>query len=286
MTVRWGRTTLREVAAATGLSTAAVSYALRGKQVSKETEERVRRAAAELGYEADPVARALAGGRTGMVGVLSGDLQDLWQQRFNAVLGRELLDAGLHALIVDAGADPERQLALATQLRDQRVEAVIVSALDPSTDAWAALADTVPLISLGDALTGARTAGEILFDNRTGMDLALSHLHALGHRRVAVLTPTLPSTPDRPADVYAAEAVERLGLDATIVACARRWTRPQTPSATSSPPTAAPPRSSASPTPSPTGSTPPPATSAWTSPATWPSPATTTIPSPACSPRR
>lgn len=221
MTVRRGRTTLREVAAATGLSTAAVSYALRGKQVSKETEERVRRAAAELGYEADPVARALAGGRTGMVGVLSGDLQDLWQQRFNAVFGRELLDADLQALFVDAGADPERQLALATQLRDQRADAVVVSALDPSADAWRALAETVPLISLGDALDGARTAGEILFDNRTGMDLALSHLHALGHRRVAVLTPTLPSTPDRPADVYAAEAGERLGLEATIVACAQ-----------------------------------------------------------------
>ncbi|MGI3199010.1 LacI family DNA-binding transcriptional regulator [Streptomyces sp. GLT-R25] len=53
------RTTLREVAEATGLSTAAVSYALRGKHVSKETEERVRQAAAELGYEADPIARAL-----------------------------------------------------------------------------------------------------------------------------------------------------------------------------------------------------------------------------------
>ncbi|HEX4701277.1 MAG TPA: LacI family DNA-binding transcriptional regulator, partial [Pseudonocardiaceae bacterium] len=50
------RATLREVAEATGLSTAAVSYALRGLQVSKETEKRVRQAAAELGYEADPIA--------------------------------------------------------------------------------------------------------------------------------------------------------------------------------------------------------------------------------------
>src|SRR3954462_3616156 len=80
------RTTLREVAEATGLSTAAVSYALRGKHVSKETEERVRKAAAELGYEADPIARALASGRTSMVGVLAGDLQDLWQQQLMAAI--------------------------------------------------------------------------------------------------------------------------------------------------------------------------------------------------------
>ena len=46
------RTTLREVAEATGLSTAAVSYALRGKHVSKETEERVRKAAAAPAWSA------------------------------------------------------------------------------------------------------------------------------------------------------------------------------------------------------------------------------------------
>jgi transcriptional regulator with XRE-family HTH domain len=69
------RATLREVAEATGLSLAAVSYALRGLQVSDETKERVRRAAADLGYEANPIARALAGGQTGLVGVLCGSLE-------------------------------------------------------------------------------------------------------------------------------------------------------------------------------------------------------------------
>ena len=44
------RATIRELAEYTGLSTAAVSYALRGMHVSAETEERVRAAAAELGY--------------------------------------------------------------------------------------------------------------------------------------------------------------------------------------------------------------------------------------------
>ena len=54
------RATIRELAEYTGLSQAAVSYALRGMQVSAETEERVRAAAEELGYEVDPIARALA----------------------------------------------------------------------------------------------------------------------------------------------------------------------------------------------------------------------------------
>jgi LacI family transcriptional regulator len=75
------RVTIREVADAAGVSPAAVSYALRGIQVSEQTQERVRRVANELGYEANPIARALASGRTGMVGILGPSLEDLWQQR-------------------------------------------------------------------------------------------------------------------------------------------------------------------------------------------------------------
>jgi len=45
----------------------------------------------------------------------------------------------------------------------------------------------------------------------------LEHLHKLGHRRVGVLTPTQPSTPDRPADVHVTAEAERLGLDVSII---------------------------------------------------------------------
>ncbi|WP_030021639.1 LacI family DNA-binding transcriptional regulator [Streptomyces monomycini] len=215
------RPTLREVAEATGLSTAAVSYALRGTHVSKETEERVRKAAAELGYEADPIARALASGRTSMVGVLAGDLQDLWQQQLMAAIGRELLAGDRYALILDAGGDPQRELALAKQLRDQRVDGLLVSPVDPSAAGWAQIAEAVPVVSIGDSLRRARTAGEVLFDNRAGIDAVLEYLVGLGHRRVTVLTPTGPSTPDRPADVYVREAAGRLGITAEVLPCAQ-----------------------------------------------------------------
>lgn len=215
------RTTLREVAEATGLSTAAVSYALRGKHVSKETEERVRKAAAELGYEADPIARALASGRTSTVGVLAGDLQDLWQQQLMAAIGRELLAGDRYALILDAGGDPARELTLAKQLRDQRVDGLLVSPVDPSAEGWSKIADAVPVVSIGDALSRARTAGEVLFDNRAGIDAVLDYLRGLGHRRVTVLTPTGRSTPDRPADVYVREAADRLGIEVEVLPCAQ-----------------------------------------------------------------
>jgi LacI family transcriptional regulator len=210
------RATIREVAEATGLSPAAVSYALRGIQTSPETQERVRRAAAELGYNVDRIARALASGRTGTVGLLFGSLEDLWQQLLGVGLGGALLARDHYALLVDSAGDPERQLRLAHQLRDQRVDGLIVQPLDPSDEGWAELAGTLPIVSIGDALPGG-SAGEVLFDNRSGVSLSLAHLHQLGHRRIGVLTPTQPSTPDRPADIHVTAEAERLGLDVSII---------------------------------------------------------------------
>src|SRR5690242_1292046 len=160
------RVTIREVADAAGVSPAAVSYALRGIQVSGETQERVRKVADELGYEANPIARALASGRTGMVGILGPSLEDLWQQRLVAEAGRALLERDHYALIVDAGGDPARQRILGAQLRDQQVDGLIVSPVDPSDEFWPELAESVAVVSIGDALPDADVAGAVLFDNR------------------------------------------------------------------------------------------------------------------------
>ena len=207
------RVTIREVADAAGLSPAAVSYALRGIMVSEETQGRVRRLADELGYEANPIARALASGRTGMIGILGPSLEDLWQQRLVAEAGRVLLERERFALILDAGGDPDRQRTLARQLRDQHVDGLLVSPVDPSDAFWAELTTAVPVVSIGDSLAGASPTGEVLYDNRIGIRSALEHLHGLGHRNIAVLRPPGSPTNDRPAERIVTSEGERLGLE-------------------------------------------------------------------------
>jgi LacI family transcriptional regulator len=211
------RVTLRDVANAAGLSPAATSYALRGIQVSEETQKRVRGVAAELGYEAHPIARALASGRTGMVGILGPSLEDLWQQGLVAEAGRALLAKDHYALILDAGGDPVRQRMLAGQLRDQQVDGLILSPVDPADPFWPELAASLAVVSIGDALAGSAASGEVLFDNRTGVRGALEHLHGLGHRRIAVLRPPGAPTTDRPAEVFVGAEADRLGLDVSVV---------------------------------------------------------------------
>src|SRR5919112_1049879 len=164
------RVTIKDVAAATDLSPAAVSYALRGVQTSSETQERVRRAADELGYTGNAVARALASGRTGLVGVLSGSLEDLGEQRFVEALGRGLGRHDLHMLVADARGEPERERTLARRLGDQWVDGLVVSARAPRASWWGALGDKRRVVAVGDALGGG-PVGRVLFENRHGVTM-------------------------------------------------------------------------------------------------------------------
>lgn len=206
------RRTLQDLADAAGLSLAATSYALRGVRGSPATISRVRELADELGYTVDPIARALASGRTGSVGV-SGSLRDLWQQDLSVLLTRALRSRGRYATIADADADPEQERLIVEQFVAQRVDGALVSPVDPTAKYWRLLGPGVAVVAIGDALTTRPGSGSVLFDNRYGVEAALAHLAALGHRRIGLLAPALPSTPGRPAQVLAASVASRLGVD-------------------------------------------------------------------------
>ncbi|BAL90375.1 putative LacI-family transcriptional regulator [Actinoplanes missouriensis 431] len=211
------RRTLQDLADAAGLSLAATSYALRGVRGSPATILRVRQLADELGYTVDPIARALASGRTGSVGV-SGSLRDLWQQDLSVMLTQALRRHGRYAMIADADADPSQERTIVEQFVAQRVDGAVVSPVDPSAAYWRLLDPAVAVVAIGDALTSRPGTGSVLFDNRYGVHTALAHLASFGHRRVGLLAPALTSTPGRPAEVLAVEVAGRLGLDLVAVA--------------------------------------------------------------------
>jgi DNA-binding LacI/PurR family transcriptional regulator len=214
------RTTIRELAEYTGLSPAAVSYALRGLQVSAETEQRVREAAEELGYEADPIARALAGGSTAVVGLLVGSLADFWNQELVRAVQRELYGAARSTLVADADGEPAREVEIARRLVDHRIDGLVVVPIGPASGGWASIAREVATVTIGDALPGVRAAGEVVFDNERGVRESLEHLSALGHRHIAVLSWAVETSPDRNAERAVGTSAAALGLDCRLLACA------------------------------------------------------------------
>jgi len=202
------RATIRDVAQRAGVSIATVSRVLNAKSdVSAVTRERVEEAASELGYAADPVARALVSQRTHLVGVVVGDntgYRDLSLIFFGKVLSaisRRLAQAGYEPLLLQAG------------MTDQRFDAGIVIGVEPDDPTVVELVGLhVPLVGVDVHCPAERTAF-VGSDHAGGVRLALAHLHALGHRRIGHIAGSLRTLPGRARlDAFVDESA-RLGLD-------------------------------------------------------------------------
>jgi len=177
------RPTIRDVAERAGVSIATVSRVLNDRaDVSVETRERVREVARSVGYSADPAARALATQRTRLVGVVVGDnaghrdLSLVFFGKVLAAISRRLAHAEYEALLqaVD-GSVPHR------------FDAAILIGLDGDDPLVAELSRRdVPLVGVDVRISGGRTAF-VGSDHADGIRLALAHLYALGHRRIAHL---------------------------------------------------------------------------------------------------
>lgn len=187
------RPTLKDLAQLTGLSPAGAHYALRGERVSADTTDRVRAEADRIGFRLDPVARALRGGSSGLVGVVGGSLYDYWHQHFASELGRELSSDGRQMVLVDAGGSHRNQIEIAADLLDHRVDGLVVLPVETHSGDWRDLVGRVPTVAVGAPLP--HPASTVRFGAAAGIRVMLEHLRGLGHEQVLVLTPGVHTLP-------------------------------------------------------------------------------------------
>lgn len=135
---RDGRTTIRDLAAAAGVSVSTTSLVMNGTweryRISKATAERVRTAADEIGYAPNPRAKALRTRRSALAGMLIPH----YRNRFFAGLAETFESCaraeGLVPIVVSTQRDLETEQAVARTLIAQEVELLILAGMeDPST---------------------------------------------------------------------------------------------------------------------------------------------------------
>ena len=177
--------TMEDVATRAGVSRALVSIVFRGLPgASPENRERVRRAAAELGFRPDRRASLLGSKRTNLLGVVFGVGHE-----FHADLISDLYAAaarpGLELVLSGVTERRSEQQAIA-ELLDFRCDAVL--ALGPTLTAseLAAYGSSTPVVVLARAVE-APGIEVIRTDDELGARLATEHLLSLGHRDVVHL---------------------------------------------------------------------------------------------------
>ncbi|MES9543665.1 substrate-binding domain-containing protein [Actinomadura sp. NPDC000600] len=179
--------TLEDVAARAGVSRALVSLVMRGSpKVGPERREAVLRAARDLGYRPNMMARGLASGRTGMIGVLLSDLHDPWFAAVHDGLADEAARRGVRLLLATGRGGPARERAALDDLLDLRPDGVVLAGPKTSAADIERAAAGCPVTVVGRPVRTDRVDC-VTGDGAAAVERALGYLSDLGHRRVACL---------------------------------------------------------------------------------------------------
>ncbi len=179
------RVVMSDVGRLAGVSHQTVSRVVNGSpHVRTETRERVLAAMEELGYRPNPVARALATGRSNTLGVVSFDTTLYGPASTLYGIERAAHDAGYFIIIASLKSlDRSSVIDAVERLRFRGVDGILVIA--PQEDAVDALLHTPPGIPLVAVEAGPEhTVPVVAVDQFAGAVLATRHLLELDHRTV------------------------------------------------------------------------------------------------------
>jgi len=180
--------TLRDVAAAARVHPATASRALNPETrmlVSEETARRVSDAAAALGYRPNPVARSLRTRRSNTIGVLIPDLNNPLFPPMVRGLEDRLTAAGYVALLGNTDSDTGKEQAIFEQMRARHVDGFVLATAHAHDPVLAEAASAGLPVVLMNRTDPEHDFSSVSVDNEQGMRMAVAHLAALGHTRIA-----------------------------------------------------------------------------------------------------
>ncbi|SFO56148.1 MULTISPECIES: LacI family DNA-binding transcriptional regulator [Actinomadura] len=184
------RPTMRDVAAAAGVSLKTVSRVVNNESgVRPETEAAVRDAIALLGFHRNDLARTLRGGPTGTIGLVIQDVAN----PFYSLVARGVEDVAREAgrlMILGSSGDGHlrehvyrRERELTASLCERRVDGLLIVSSGAADRRLAEYGTPVVYIDQ----PGPLDVDTVLTDNAGGARAAVRHLLARGHRRIACL---------------------------------------------------------------------------------------------------
>ena len=177
--------TIRDVAARASVSPATVSRVFtRPQTVTLSTRQRVLAAAEELHYTPHPVARSLARGRTGNIGLVVPDIAVAFSSVVVKAVAQRARQDDHSVFVADSDDRAADEVRLARAMVPQVDGLLLLSPLMGDDD-LRELAAAVPLVAVNRQLAGVPS---VLMTSGTAAAHALEHLHALGHRRLVYLS--------------------------------------------------------------------------------------------------
>jgi len=180
--------TIKDVAEKAGVSVATVSYVLNeARKMRPETEQRVLWAAKQLGYQPNTAARSLAVGRSSIIGLIVPDMTNPFFPEIAKSFQSEAALYGMETVTMDGNNDPQRTRNLVERLLSLQAPGIafLTSQVDAPMKEFLAKKE-IAAAYLGFGTSGHKIAN-ISIEQRHGIEEAIHHLAALGHRRVGFI---------------------------------------------------------------------------------------------------
>jgi DNA-binding LacI/PurR family transcriptional regulator len=178
--------TSQDVARLAGVSQSAVSRVFTpGASVSKQTKEKVRRAANALGYRPNVLARSLITGRSRIIGLVVAYLDNYFYPEALEKLSNALQAKGYHVLVFMASQKAGNIDGVLDEILDYQVDGIVMASVAMSSDLAARCqAAGVPVVLFNRSQDDERLSA-VTSDNLAGGRLVARFLAAGGHRRIA-----------------------------------------------------------------------------------------------------
>lgn len=180
--------TIRDVAAHANVNMSTVSRALNPEArhlISDEAVVRVIEAARALGYRQNKLASALTSGKSHVVGVLLPDIENAVFPPIVRGLEERLSSEGYAVLIANAAGSAGDRERVLEQMFERQVDGLVVATASRDDQVVRrCILEHVPVVLVNRA-EDHRLAPEVVNDDFYSMQLAVDHLVALGHRKIA-----------------------------------------------------------------------------------------------------
>lgn len=210
--------TLAELAKELNVSPATVSRALtRPELVAAATCERILNHVNQSGYRTNAIARSLRKGRTQTVGVVVADLQNPFYSALVKSIEHTLSRRGFSCVVCDADESQTKEQTSLRLLAELQVSGIIHAFSGSNLQALRQLGlGGIPIVEV-DRASGTEGADTVLLNNAAGSELAVNHLIALGHQRVAFISGPRHLTTGAERLRGYQSAMRQAGLDGTAL---------------------------------------------------------------------
>jgi LacI family transcriptional regulator len=206
--------TIRDVAAASGVSVGTVSRSLNAPAtVRPATLERVRAAIRELGFKPDARAQNMRRRNTLTIGFIVNDILNPLHAMIFKSAEAELRENGYWLYLVNSDGKARHEAEAIDLLQHGRVDGLLMTINnEQDPDCLERLRNLrVPLVLLDREI--ALDCDAVRTDHATGMEQAVDYLLDLGHRRIAMITAGMEVLPGRERVRGFVQALRKRGVE-------------------------------------------------------------------------